>query len=237
MKRFLILILLIGIVVISFIPVVPKKISEANNPILIEPMKLSSGDYKVELGENHSSESGYQNTSFEYIADLNDIFSDINGERPFPWGGEIFHGKISFLLSEKDSYDGERCFKIIGYSKNDHGAIAIPDLSLKPNVQPGGLYYLSFWVKYDVRGGEFRLTQQFFRKEDRKYPYYVCYGPWIKGSSNQDWEYVGLLVQAPMDSWKGSPILELKGKGCISADDVYFGKIEIIKEVSKNEIL
>ncbi|MHA1304401.1 MAG: hypothetical protein ACTSPI_11950 [Candidatus Heimdallarchaeaceae archaeon] len=238
MKRKLVIVFVLFILVLSFTPVLKHWSSEweFNAPVLLNSVQLSN-NCRILLGSHHSSEAIYQNNSFEFIADSFDVFSDINGERPFPWGGEIFHGKISFLLSEKGSYSGERCFEIIGYSRNDHGAIAIPDLPLKPDVEPGELYHLSFWVRYNIQEGGFRLTQQFFRKQDGKYPNYACHGTWIKGNSNECWEYVGLLVRAPMDSWKGDPVLELKGKGCVFVDDAYFGKVEIIKEVRKNEIL
>jgi len=188
------------------------------------------------LGSYYSSGVIYQDNSFEFITHSSDVFSDVNGFRPYPWGGEVFSGEISFLCS-LDNYTGFRSFMIQGKQKDDHGAIAVPGLLSKPNVESGELYYLSFWVKYDIQEGGFRLTQQFFRKQDSEYPHYACYGSLIKGNSNKRWEYVGLIVQAPIDAWKGDPVLELKGKGFVLVDDVYFGKIEIIKEVNKGEIL
>jgi len=237
MKRKLVIVLVLFILVLSFTPVFNRWSSELkfNDPVLLDSVQLSN-DCRILLGSHHSSEVIYQNNSFEFLADSFDVFSDINGFRPYPWGGEVFSGEISFLCS-RDNYTGLGSFMIQGKQKDDHGAIAVPDLPLKPNVQPGGLYYLSFWVKYGIQEGGFRLTQQFFCKEDRKYPHYACYGTWIKGNSNERWEYVGLIVQAPIDVWKGDPVLELKGKGYVLVDNVYFGKIEIIKEVNKGEIL
>lgn len=236
MKRKLVIVLVLFILVLSFTPVLDHWSSEwgLNAPALLNSVQLSN-DCRILLGSHHSSEVIYQNNSFEFIADSSDVFSDINGFRPYPWGGEVFSGEISFLCS-RDNYTGLRSFMIQGKQKDDHGAIAVPDLPLKPNVEPGELYYLSFWVKYDIQEGGFRLTQQFFREQDGKYPHYACYGTWIKGNSNEHWEYVGLIVQAPIDAWKGDPVLELKCKGYVLVDDVYFGKIEIIKEVSKSEI-
>lgn len=237
MKRKLVIVLVLFILVFSFTPVLNHRSSESelNAPVLLNSVQLLN-DHRILLGSHHSSEGIYQNNSFEFIADSFDVFSDINGFRPYPWGGEVFAGEISFLCS-RDNYAGLRSFMIQGKQKDDHGAIAVPDLPLKPNVEPGKLYYLSFWVKYDIQEGGFRITQQFFRKQDGKYPHYACYDIWIKGNSNERWEYVGLVVQAPIDAWKGDPVLELKGKGYILVDDVYFGKVEIIKEVNKGEIL
>lgn len=237
MKRKFVMVLVLFILVLSFTPVSNHRSSEweFNTPMLLDSVQLSN-DYRILLGSHHSSEVIYQNNSFEFIADSSDVFSDINGYRPYPWGGEVFAGDISFLCFS-DNHTGLRSFMIQGKQKNDHGAIAVPDLPLKPDVEPGELYYLSFWVKYDIQEGGFRITQQFFRKKDGKYPNYACYGTWIKGNSNERWEYIGLVVQAPIDAWKGDPVLELKGKGYVLVDDVYFGKVEIIKEVSKSEIL
>lgn len=237
MKRRLVIVLVLFILVLSFTPVLNHRSSEwkFNTPVLLNSVQLSN-DCRISLGPHHSSEVIYQNNSFEFLTDSFDVFSDINGFRPYPWGGEVFAGDISFSCSQ-NNHTGLRSFMIQGKQNNDHGAIAVPDLPLKPDVEPGKLYYLSFWVKYDIQEGGFRITQQFFRKQDGKYPNYACYDIWIEGNSNERWEYIGLVVQAPIDAWKGDPVLELKGRGYILVDDVYFGKIEIIKEVNKGEIL
>jgi hypothetical protein len=194
---------------------------------LLKPVDFSLDNLKMELSENHPSEVGYYNVSFEYTPFAKDKFSDINGQRPSPWGGEVFAKDVSFLCSDQ-AYEGEKSFKIIGYSKESQGAIAVPHLEEKPLVEPGGLYYLSFWVKYKIEEGNgFRLTQQFFvQGGNEDYPCYACYGPWINGESEKEWSYFGFLVRAPEDSWKGDPVLILSGKGYVLVDSAYFGRVK-----------
>jgi hypothetical protein len=235
MKRVLVILCFFLVLGASFIPVFNYGSLEmrVNAPILLESIKLPSS-HRILLDSSHSSEAIFLNDSFEFVAESMDVFSDVNGFRPYPWGGEIFFGDISFLCS-RDNYMGRRSFMIQGKNKNDHGAIAVPDLFLKPNVEPNKLYYVSFWAKYEIEEGGFRLVHQFFRQNDGKYPSYACYGPWIEGSSYQDWEYFGLIVQSPPDVWKGDPVLEFKGKGMVFIDNAYFGRIRIIEEVINNE--
>jgi hypothetical protein len=222
-------------VVISFIPVFNQGSSEMrkNAPILLDNIQLPK-NHRILLESCSSSEAIFQNNSFEFVAKSSDVFSDVNGLRPYPWGGEIFFGEVSFLCS-RDNYMGRRSFMIQGKNKNDHGAIAVPDIFLKPNVEPGELYYVSFWVKYEIQEGGFRLAHQFFLLDDGKYPSYASYGSWVKGSSYQDWEYFGLIVLSPEDSWKGDPVLEFKGIGKVFVDNAYFGKIKLIEEVNIGE--
>ncbi|MDD5760856.1 MAG: hypothetical protein PHF45_02305 [Candidatus Pacebacteria bacterium] len=235
MKRVLVMFCVFLVLGASFMPVFNCRSSETriNAPILLASIKLPS-NHRILLDSCHSSEAIFQNNSFEFVAESTDVFSDVNGFRPYPWGGEIFLGEISFLCS-RDNYMGRRSFMVQGKNKSDHGAIAVPDLFLKPNVDSEELYYVSFWVKYEVQEGEFRLVHQFFLPDDEKYPSYACYGPWIKGSSHGDWEYFGLIVQSPSGVWKGDPVLEFKGKGAVFADNAYFGKIKIIEEVINSE--
>lgn len=221
---------------VSFIPVFNYGSSEnkSNAPILLASIKLPS-NYRILLDSSHSSEAIFQNNSFEFVTESADVFSDVNGFRPYPWGGEFFLGEISFLCS-RDNYMGRWSFMIQGKNKSDHGAIAVPDLFLKPNVDAEELYYVSFWVKYEIQEGGFRLAHQFFLPDDGKYPSYACYGPWIEGSSHGDWEYFGLIAQSPSGAWKGDPVLEFKGIGKIFVDNAYFGKIKLIEEVNISEI-
>lgn len=236
MKRILVLFFVLFTVIVSFAPVFNYGSSEmrANAPILIDSIQLPRG-CRILLESCRSSEAIFQNNSFEFITKSSDVFSDVNGFRPYPWGGEIFFGDVSFLCS-RDNYMGRRSFMIQGKNKNDHGAVAVPDMFLKPNVEPGELYYVSFWVKYEIQEGGFRLAHQFFRLDDGRYPSYASYGPWVSGSSYQDWEYFGLIVRSPEDSWKGDPVLEFKGIGKVFVDNACFGKIRLIEEVRIDEV-
>ncbi|MDD3491392.1 MAG: hypothetical protein PHG13_00215 [Candidatus Pacebacteria bacterium] len=235
MKRFLVLLSFLLLVFLSFIPVLNYGAAElrANAPILLDSVKLPEG-YCILPRPSHSSEAMFENNSFEFVPKSLDVFSDINGFRPYPWGGEIFFGDVSFVCS-KDSYMGRRSFMIQGFSKMDHGAIAVPDIFFKPNVEIEELYYVSFWVKYEIQEGGFRLAHQFFRIGDGRYPRYASYGPWISGSSYGDWKYIGLLVYSPSDAWKGDPVLEFKGIGQVFVDNAYFGKVKLIKEEDISE--
>lgn len=217
----------IAVLVLLFccIPVSVGQPTTVPPPIIIFPTTIPSNDVIV-LGENRPSEYVYQNWSFEYWTESKDVFSDINGKRPFPWGGEVFEGNVTFLAS-KEGYSGRKSFQINGTAVSSHGAIAVPDLPYKPDVEPGKLYYLGCWVKYDIDEGDgVRLIQQFFLPKDSCYPTYVCYGQWCTGKSN-GWVYLGMLVEAPKDTYKGDPVIELGGKGTASVDEVYFGPVEI----------
>ncbi|MCX6737656.1 MAG: hypothetical protein NTX26_02920 [Candidatus Parcubacteria bacterium] len=210
------------------IPVSIGKLESIPQPFLIPPLSMAPNTM-VALGENRSSEYAYQNWSFEYLTESHDVFSDIYGKRPYPWGGEIFEGQITFL-SNKDGYSGKRSFQIEGKTISSHGAIAVPDMQYKPEVQPTKLYYLGCWVKYNITDGNgLRLAQQFFLPDDSFYPTYTCYGKWLTGKSN-GWVYLGLLTIAPLNAYKGDPVIELWGKGTVSVDEVYFGPVEV-KEV------
>ena len=217
----------VAILVLLFccIPVSVGQLAAVPQPTLILPITIQSNDVIV-LGENRPSEYAYQNWSFEYWTESKDVFSDINGRRPFPWGGEVFEGDITFLAN-KEGYSGQRSFQIESSTASSHGAIAVPDLPYKPDVESNQLYYLGCWVKYDITEGYgVRLTQQFFLPKDTFYPTYACYGKWLKGKSN-GWVYLGLLVKAPKDTYKGDPVIELWGQGTVAVDEVYFGPAEI----------
>lgn len=210
------------------IPVSIRKLEPIPQPFLISPLSMAPNSMVI-LGENRPSEYAYQNWSFEYWTDSKDVFSDVNGKRPFPWGGEVFEGNVIFLAN-KEGYSGQRSFQIEGKTASSHGAIAVPDLPYKPDVEPNGLYYLGCLVKYDIAEGYgLRLTQQFFLPDDSFYPTYTCHGKWLTGKSN-GWVYLGLLAIAPLNTYKGDPVIELWGKGTVSVDEVYFGPAEIKQE-------
>ena len=197
---------------------------------IIDPLVIKNTEsLKIVLGENIVSDIGIQNTSFEYLIYDEDKFAYNDGYRPYPWGGEIFNSPIKFSRS-KDSHSGNTSYEIIGLSSESQAVLAVPDIELKPVVQPDALYYLSFWVKYDIaEGNGIRLMQQFFRKGDYYYPSYSCYGPWLKGKTAK-WIHIGMLVRAPSDAWKGDPVIELWGKGELLIDDAYFGRAMIVKQ-------
>lgn len=225
MKKILLKIFPLIILGILILPMRVEKTSDANQPIMLLAEKVTQ-DIEVNLGTNHSSEAAYQNNSFEYLSLSKDVFSDENGLRPFPWGGEIFQGKPLFKCLNEGKI-GEHSFQITGSTIYDHGALAVPDLEMKPIVKANTFYYVSFWVKYDFRDGYgFRLTQQFFDKPTI-YPKYSCFGPWISGTSNGEWKHLGLLVKSPSDAWKGDPVIELWGNGSIVIDEAYFGEVSI----------
>jgi len=203
-------------------------------PILLQPVEIdTTKPYK--LLKNHPTEFFNPNVSFEKIYYLKDYFSDKNGFRPFPWGKEIFAGKPEFLCDSSLSRTGKMSFKIIGKNILDDGALAVPNINLKPKVIPGRYYYLSFWINYNIYDGNgVRLIQQFFKKDDIKfkkvgtriYPSYACYGPWITGTSNGQWVQYTLIAKAPDDAFLGDPVIALLGIGSVNIDDVYFGEIK-----------
>ena len=199
---------------------------EQNRIITLDPIVLQGNIQKIELGDNIPSDTEYQNTSFEYLIYDRDKFAYSNGYRPFPWGGEIFQGTVIFQNSS-DSHSGSRAFKIIGLSSDSQGVVAVPDIELKPEVIPGEIYYVSFWIKYNIEQGKgVRIIQQFFKRGDYYYPTYASFGPWLKGKCDE-WIHIGMLVRAPDDAWKGDPVIELYGKGELIVDDAYFGRVVI----------
>ncbi len=229
MRRIIVLVIFWLFLIIAFIPVSLIGESKTHAPIIVPPDSVKKSE-KIVLLENHSSEYIYQNSSLEFLTFSHDVFSDIQGMRPFPWGGEVFEGEISFICGDYDSYDGRKSFIIKGNTSNSHGALAVPDLPLKPKVKPGQLYFLGCWVKYHIESGKgIRLTQQFFLPEDKFYPTYSCFGKWKRGSS-KNWVFLGLLVKAPQRACRGDPVIELWGKGEIKIDKIYFGPVEIIDE-------
>ncbi|MCL4385515.1 MAG: hypothetical protein M1326_04280 [Cyanobacteria bacterium] len=209
-------------------------------PILLQPVKFDA-NMPFKILKNHPTEFFNSNTSFEGIYYLKDYFSDKNGFRPFPWGKEIFAGSPEFLCDNTLSRSGKLSFKIIGKNKFDDGALAIPNINLKPKVIPRRYYYLSFYINYNIyNGAGIRLIQQFFRKDDFKnkkmgtiiYPSYACYGPWITGTSNGKWIKYSLTVKAPDDAILGDPVIALLGVGSVNIDDVCFGEIKFLKFLS-----
>lgn len=194
--------------------------------ILLKPIIFKEDPSKIQLGDNLPSNTDYQNTSFEYLIYDQDKFAYDDGYRPFPWGGEVFRGKVSFRNS-LESHSERNAYKIVGLSPDSQGVLAVPDIELKPVVIPGEIYYLSFWIQYNIKEGKgVRLMQQFFIKGDYYYPSYVCYGPWLKGKCD-GWIHIGMLVRAPKNAWKGDPVIEIYGKGELIIDDAYFGKATI----------
>lgn len=223
MKRILVLIGFFLIVGFSLKPVVVK----TNQPLLLPSVKVKDTQMVTVL-ENHPTEYPDANTSFEKIYFSKDKFSDKNGFRPYPWGQEIFGGTPEFLCDNSVARTGEWSFQIVGNSVDDSGALAVPDEELKPIVTPGKIYYLSFWINYDIDSGYgVRLIQQFFREGDENYPSYASLGPWIKGSSNDKWVQIGLLVQAPEDATYGDPVITLWGIGKVNVDDAFFGEVKL----------
>ena len=201
-------------------------INNSQSLIILNPIIYKKDVKDIYLGENLPSDTEYQNTSFEYLIYDQDKFAYQDGYRPFPWGGEIFRDDIIFQNSS-DSHTGNTAFEIIGSNSKSEGVLAVPDIELKPLVTPGKIYYVSFWVKYNIEEGQgIRLMQQFFRRTDYYYPSYSCYGPWLKGNS-KGWVHIGMLVQTPKDAWKGDPVLEFVGQGRVLIDDAYFGEVRI----------
>lgn len=223
MKRKIILIIFILIILFSLKPVMVEK----RQPFLLSSYKLEE-DQEVVLLENDPTDYEDKNTSFEKIHYSNDKFSDRLGFRPFPWGKEIFQGKPNFYCDKSLARTGNWSFQISSNYSDAIGAIAIPGFKRKPSVEPGKVYYLSFWINYDFEEGEgIRLCQQFFIKGDYLYPSFATYGPLITGSSNGKWEKVGLLVKAPPGAIRGDPVLIMSGKGRVNVDDAYFGEAKV----------
>ena len=222
MKRTLILVFFFLILGLSLKPVFA-----APNPILLASEKIENIS-SVTILENHPTEFSENNASFEKIYFLNDNFSDKYGFRPYLWGQEIFGGTPEFLCDSSVSRTGNWSFQILCDSKDDVGVLAVPELNLKPIVAEGRVYYLSFWINYDIKDGEgISLIQQFFREEDEFYPSYAYYGPSIKGTSNGEWVQVGLLVRAPKNTVRGDPVIALSGVGKVNVDDAFFGEVKI----------
>jgi len=69
--------------------------------------------------------------------------------------------------------------------------------------------------------------QQFFIDDDFWYPTFAVFGPYITGSSDGEWEEVGLLARAPKRSVRGDPVILLDGIGELHVDSVYFGEATI----------
>ena len=223
MKRILVLIGFFIILGFSLKPVVV----ENNQPILLPSIKIGETQ-KVTVLENHPTEYSDANVSLEKIYFSKDNFSDKYGFRPYPWGQEIFGGTPEFLCDSSIARTGNWSFQIVGDSKDDVGVLAVPDKDLKPAVIPGKVYYLSFWINYDIKDGPgISLIQQFFREKDKIYPSYACYGPFIKGTSHGKWVQVGLLVRAPKNTVRGDPAIVLTGIGRVNIDDAFFGEVKI----------
>lgn len=200
---------------------------ETHQPVLLPTVEIED-EQTVTLLENRPAEWDDINVSFERIYLSEDAFSDKYGFRPYPWGQEIFSGEPEFLCDNSLSRTDDQSFKISVNSRDDVGALTVPDLCLKPIVKGGSLYYLSFWINYEVKGGPgIRLIQQFFREDDDFYPSYACYGPYITGSSNGEWVNIGLLVRAPEDAVRGDPVITISGVGRVNIDDAFFGEVKI----------
>jgi len=226
MQRKLVLVVLVLILLFSLKPVLVEKYE----PFLLSSYKLKE-DKTVRLLKNEPTTYKKKNSSFETIHYSNDKFSDEFGFRPYPWGKEIFEAEINFYCDRNLARTGNWSFQIESNSLESVGALAVPDFENKPLVDPDKVYYLSFWINYDFEKGKgIRLCQQFFIKGDYWYPTYAVYGPFITGSSNGEWEKVGLLVEAPPGAIRGDPVLIMSGQGEVNVDDAYFGEAKI-KEI------
>ncbi len=224
MRRLIVVLAFALILIVSFTPI---RRGELGFHILLSPLELEEGQ-EVTLLENNPTEYRDKNTSFERIYLMDDMFSDRDGYRPYPWGQEIFGGDPDFLSDNTVARSGNRSFKLIGDSVDDVGALAVPGYYDKPKVEPGEVYYLSFWIKYDFEKGEgIRVFQQFFIHGDYWYPRYAVYGDFITGSSDGEWVQVGLLARAPRGAVRGDPVILMSGKGVLWVDDAYFGKAKI----------
>jgi hypothetical protein len=180
------------------------------------------------LLENKPTTRENINSSFEKIHYSNDKFADDFGFRPFPWGKEIFKGDPHFKTDSTVARSGNWSFQITSTSPDNVGALAVPGFEYKPSVEEGELYYLSFWIRYEFQAGKgIRVFQQFFIEGDYLYPTYASYGPFITGTSNGEWEKVGLLVKAPKGAIKGDPVILMAGEGRVNIDDAYFGQVKI----------
>ncbi len=223
MRRKIVLALLFLIIAFALKPVTVNEFQ----PLLLPPMSLDE-DQKVSLTENNPTDFESKNSSFERLYYTNDEFSDTHGFRPFPWGKEIFEGNPHFKMDSTIAKSGNWSFQITSTSPDNVGAFAVPGFIYKPSVKPGKIYYLSFWINYDFEKGKgIRVFQQFFVEGDYKFPSYASYGPFITGSSDGEWEKVGLLVKAPPGSIRGDPVLLMAGEGRVNIDDAYFGEVQI----------
>lgn len=222
MKRKAILVFFFLVLALSLWPVMT-----IPTPVLLASEKVENPS-TVTILENHPTEFSENNDSFEKIHLIESSFSDKYSFRPYPWGQEIFGGIPEFLCDSNISRTGNWSFQILCDSKDDVGVLAVPELELKPKTIEGKIYYLSFWVNYEIKSGSgIRLIQQFFREGDEIYPSYACYGPFIKGTSNGEWVQVGLLVKAPKNTIRGDPVITLSGIGKVNIDDAFFGEVKI----------
>ncbi|MEM2936547.1 MAG: hypothetical protein QW231_05165 [Candidatus Bathyarchaeia archaeon] len=166
------------------------------------------------------------NPGFEIIVKNDDEFSDINGNRPFPWGFEVLSGNPICISNSSLAYGGRFSVKIIGNSSEDSVLLAIPEYALKPRISPGKIYRLEAWVKFEgLEGPGVRLIQQFFNRSYFWYPEHQIYGPWHKGSS--DWTKLVLDARTfDIDNVVGDPVVEFSGEGTLWVDDISFYEVE-----------
>jgi hypothetical protein len=166
-----------------------------------------------------------QNTGFETIVKSDDNFSDVYGNRPFPWGFEILGGNPICISNGSEPHGGRFSIEIIGTSSEDSVLIAIPEYSLKPRISPGRIYRLEAWVKFEnLKGPGIRLIQQFFNRTYYWYPEHIVLGPWYSGSS--DWIKIALDAKTTdLDNRVGDPLVHFSGEGRLWVDDVSFCEV------------
>lgn len=166
------------------------------------------------------------NSGFEIIVKNDDKFSDIYGNRPFPWGFEVLSGNPICISNSSVAHGGKFSVKIIGNSSEDSVLLAIPEYALKPRISPGKIYRLEAWVKFEGLGGPgVRLVQQFFNRSYLWYPEHRIYGPWHEGSS--DWTKLVLDARTfDIDNVVGDPLVEFSGEGTLWVDDISFYEVE-----------
>jgi hypothetical protein len=164
------------------------------------------------------------NSGFETVVRSNDEFSDIYGNRPFPWGFEVLSGNPIRISNSSVAHSGKFSVEISGVSSEDAVLFAIPEYALKPKISPGRLYRLEVWVKFEnLDGPGVRLIQQFFNRSYSA-PAHRIFGPWHRGSSN----WTKLILDAKtvdIDNRVGNPVIELWGNGTLWIDDLSFYEV------------
>ena len=181
-----------------------------------ERTRSASTEHSVTHGPNLVPNSG-----FEVVVRSDDRFSDIYGNRPFPWGFEVLSGNPICISNSSIAHGGKFSVEISGSSSEDVVLFTIPEYALKPKISPGRLYRLEVWVKFEnLEGPGVRLIQQFFNRSYSA-PAHQIFGPWHKGSSN----WTRLILDAKtidINNRVGDPVIELWGNGTLWIDDLSF---------------